>query len=46
MILVTGGTGFIGSHLLEKLCPRGEAGSLPGAARTDTRRLPAGVETA
>jgi nucleoside-diphosphate-sugar epimerase len=28
MILVTGGTGFIGSHLVERLAAKGRAGEL------------------
>jgi nucleoside-diphosphate-sugar epimerase len=46
MILVTGATGFVGSHLLEKLRLRGEAVRCLIRPATDTRRLPAGVETA
>ena len=50
MILVTGGTGFIGAHLLEMLADRGE--SVRALVRTRMARrtrvprtLPAGVET-
>jgi dihydroflavonol-4-reductase len=51
MVLVTGATGFVGSHLVEKLRSRGEAvrclvragTASPGA---HTARLPAGIETA
>jgi nucleoside-diphosphate-sugar epimerase len=46
MILVTGATGFVGSHLLEKLRARGEAVRCLVRPATDRRRLPAGVETA
>jgi nucleoside-diphosphate-sugar epimerase len=46
MILVTGATGFVGSHLLDKLRLRGEAVRCLIRPATDTRRLPAGVETA
>jgi nucleoside-diphosphate-sugar epimerase len=46
MILVTGGTGFVGSHLLEKLGARGEAVRCLVRPTTNARRLPAGVETA
>ncbi len=46
MILVTGATGFVGSHLLEKLRSRGEAVRCLVRPATDPRRLPAGVETA
>jgi nucleoside-diphosphate-sugar epimerase len=46
MILVTGATGFVGSHLLEKLRSRGEAVRCLVRPATDTRRLPGGVETA
>ena len=54
MILVTGGTGFIGTHLLEKLVARGEAVralvcrtgvTQRGVAHRFPRVLPAGVET-
>ncbi|MCX6626137.1 MAG: NAD-dependent epimerase/dehydratase family protein [Candidatus Solibacter sp.] len=45
MILVTGGTGFIGTHLLEKLVDKGEAvRALVRRTRT-VRSLPPGVET-
>jgi len=45
MILVTGGTGFIGTHLLEKLAASGEAvRALVRRSRT-VRSLPAGVAT-
>jgi nucleoside-diphosphate-sugar epimerase len=50
VILVTGGTGFIGTHLLEMLAAKGE--SVRGIVRTRMprrtavpRTLPAGVET-
>ncbi|HEX3747952.1 MAG TPA: NAD-dependent epimerase/dehydratase family protein [Bryobacteraceae bacterium] len=46
MILVTGATGFIGSHLLEKLRARGEAVRCLVRPATDARRLPKGVESA
>jgi nucleoside-diphosphate-sugar epimerase len=46
MILVTGATGFVGSHLLEKLRARGEAVRCLVRPATDTRRLPGGAETA
>jgi len=44
--LVTGATGFVGSHLLEKLRARGEAVRCLVRPATDVRRLPSGVETA
>ena len=50
MILVTGGTGFIGTHLLEMLVARGESVRalvrirMPRGSRV-RRELPAGVET-
>ena len=46
MILVTGGSGFVGSHLLEKLGACGEPVRCLVRPTTKTRRLPAGVETA
>ena len=46
MILVTGATGFVGSHLLEKLRARGNAVRCLVRPTTNTRRLPQGVETA
>ena len=46
MILVTGSTGFVGSHLLEKLRARGEPVRCLVRPATNTRRLPAGAETA
>jgi len=46
MILVTGATGFVGSHLLEQLRSRGEAVRCLVRPATDQRRLPAAVETA
>jgi nucleoside-diphosphate-sugar epimerase len=46
MILVTGGTGFIGSHLLEKLCAMGEPVRCLVRPRAVPRRLPPDVESA
>jgi nucleoside-diphosphate-sugar epimerase len=46
MILVTGSTGFVGSHLVEKLRARGEQVRCLVRPSTNARRLPAGVETA
>jgi nucleoside-diphosphate-sugar epimerase len=46
MILVTGGTGFVGRHLVEKLLASGEAVKCLVRPTSDTRRLPAGVEMA
>jgi nucleoside-diphosphate-sugar epimerase len=46
MILVTGATGFVGSHLVEKLRSHGEAVRCLVRPGTDARRLPPGVETA
>jgi nucleoside-diphosphate-sugar epimerase len=46
MILITGATGFVGSHVLEKLRSRGEAVRCLVRPATDARRLPGGVETA
>ena len=45
MILITGATGFVGSHIVEKLRVRGEAVRCLVRPATDPRRLPAGVET-
>ena len=45
MILVTGGTGFIGTHLLEKLVANGEAVRALVRRTRVPRVLPAGVET-
>jgi nucleoside-diphosphate-sugar epimerase len=49
MILVTGGTGFIGRHLLEKLIAKGETVRAlvrrTGVTHRFPRSLPAGVET-
>ena len=43
MTLVTGGTGFIGSHLLEKLCAMGESVRCLVRPSVVPRRLPEGV---
>jgi nucleoside-diphosphate-sugar epimerase len=45
MILVTGGTGFIGTHLLEKLVANGEAVRALVRRTRLPRVMPAGVET-
>jgi len=44
MYLVTGGTGFIGGHLLERLCASGVAVKCLVRPRVRVRRLPDGVE--
>ena len=44
MILVTGGTGFIGSHLLDKLSALGEPARCLLRRKPRPRRLPAGIE--
>lgn len=44
MILVTGGTGFIGSHLLDKLSALGEPARCLLRRKARPRRLPAGIE--
>ena len=46
MILVTGGTGFIGSHLLDKLSALGEPARCLLRRKPRPRRLPAGIEAA
>lgn len=46
MILVTGGTGFIGSHLIELLCSRGEPVRCLIRRRKHSFALPAQVELA
>jgi nucleoside-diphosphate-sugar epimerase len=46
MILVTGGTGFIGSHLLDKLSALGEPARCLLRRKAVARRLPAGIEAA
>jgi nucleoside-diphosphate-sugar epimerase len=45
MILITGGTGFIGTHLLEKLVSSGEAVRALVRRTRAPRALPSGVET-
>ena len=45
MILITGATGFVGSHVLEKLRLRGEQVRCLVRPTTNTRRLPDDVET-
>ena len=45
MILVTGGTGFIGSHLLEKLSACGEPARVLARPRRVAPRFPAGVQS-
>ncbi len=44
MILVTGGTGFIGGHLLERLCSLGEPVRCLARPKAAPRLLPAAVE--
>jgi nucleoside-diphosphate-sugar epimerase len=46
MILVTGGTGFIGSHLLDKLSALGEPARCLLRRKARPRRLPPGIEAA
>jgi nucleoside-diphosphate-sugar epimerase len=46
MILVTGGTGFVGRNLVEHLRARGEAVRCLVRPTSNVRGLPAGVETA
>ena len=46
MILITGGTGFVGSHLVERLRAGGEPVRCLVRSTSAVRRLPAGVETA
>jgi dihydroflavonol-4-reductase len=43
MILVTGGTGFIGSHLLDRLAPSGEPVRCLVRRKSIHRKLPAGI---
>src|SRR5690349_9527188 len=44
MILVTGGTGFIGSHLLEKLSSAGVPARCLARPRRAPRRFPTGID--
>jgi nucleoside-diphosphate-sugar epimerase len=46
MILVTGGTGFIGSHLLDKLSALGEPARCLLRRKARPRRLPPGIQAA
>ena len=46
MILVTGGTGFVGSHLLDSLSARGEPARCLLRPTPVARRLPPGIEAA
>jgi nucleoside-diphosphate-sugar epimerase len=46
MILVTGGTGFIGGHLLDKLSALGEPARCLLRRKAGPRHLPAGIEAA
>jgi nucleoside-diphosphate-sugar epimerase len=46
MILITGGTGFIGSHLVEALCAEGEPVRCFTRPKRRALRFPAGVEIA
>src|ERR1035438_6478948 len=46
MILVTGGTGFVGSHLLDLLSARGEPARCLLRPTPVPRRLPPGIEAA
>ena len=46
MILVTGGTGFIGSHLLDKLSALGQPARCLLRRKARPRRLPAAIEAA
>jgi nucleoside-diphosphate-sugar epimerase len=45
MILVTGGTGFIGSHLMERLSARGERVRCLVRPKRQPRGLPQGIES-
>jgi nucleoside-diphosphate-sugar epimerase len=44
MLLITGGTGFVGGHLLEKLAASGERARCVVRRKTLARPLPAGME--
>src|SRR3954451_17379926 len=44
LTIVTGGAGFIGSHLVEQLVARGERGRVVERPGADATHLPAGVE--
>jgi dihydroflavonol-4-reductase len=46
MVLVTGGTGFVGGHLVERLRARGEAVRCLVRSTSNTHGIPDGVETA